>query len=1164
MKTIPKKLIALFVTLIMIFVMAFATVITTGAVAAEDLTVEIDTGASITLKDTDADGYYEIGSADELYAFAAAVNGEKNNINAELTDDIVINENVLDENGSLNGTPARKWTPIGDLVNQYEGTFDGAFHTISGIYCVDDYYVGLFGSINSTGAVKNLGILDAYFDGSGRSASISYRNAGIIENCFSTATIIGTTKTSVSNYFGGIAAYTKATVRNCYFAGKMTISGGFTGAITGYNDTTGTVENCYYDSTKCTKNACGSNRGTCTDTLGKPTNSFSSGEVASLLGAPYGQKIGTDALPKFSSNTVYNTIIGGNSRDGFSFSYTNTYYPVALEEALGDAVGFPSIEAAIDVAKTLDYSKISLFDDVIITNELEIDVKSLDIDLCGYKISSESSCILHVANGTVNLTSSIAGGEIVSSLGGSFAIYNYGKLSIKDVTIEGDAGILNSIYNENTISLTLDNVNVKSVNYPCFDNRGAAIIKSGRFEVQNSTETAIQNLGYLIINDLQSYAKNSIINIQGTTTVISGSFNSPSGYTIILHGGRVNISGGTYEGAVYLSENSELSISGGVFPTGLLVNGADLNSVIEDGHTFYDGNFVKIVAKAGDTEIAEKTYVYPDKAACVVDSELKLVQSFDEISAALVYADLNDLDVLFLRDSSEDLNIPEGVSLYAGNNVLSGEITNRGNIVNGIFTGGITNTGGILGGSFYSDILSTDAGRITKGYFDGSITLMNGAIFINSGDIILGDGFAIFNKGGTIDCTSHIGPATCIAPGICRICGNEHEPINPDAHLLGTPATCISLAVCELCGDGYGEYSEHVFLTDGTCETDGCETVAIVMVANKYYTSLEEAILKAPPNEIIYALRDFELTADTTVNEQVYLYAHGFTITLNGCDLIVKGTILNGEFICEGDASVRIEHNGIIDYGTFKGDKITNNGTILGGQFYVNEIFNDTNGSIENEGNVFFPEETEITGTGNIYCLNHFGGEKTCTTGELCNLCGNQYGVKLGHSDENFDHVCENGCGEKIGEHKDDNRDHNCDWGCNVAIEPCADSDSNHTCDYCGTPLSTCTFTTPTCTKAAECTLCKKVNGTTLPHTYDNACDTDCNACGAEREVGEHYSENADGKCDACGESFKLSGGEIAGIASGSAVAAGVGGFSLFWFVIKKKSWSDLVGLFRR
>ena len=42
-------------------------------------------------------------------------------------------------------------------------------------------------------------------------------------------------------------------------------------------------------------------------------------------------------------------------------------------------------------------------------------------------------------------------------------------------------------------------------------------------------------------------------------------------------------------------------------------------------------------------------------------------------------------------------------------------------------------------------------------------------------------------------------------------------------------------------------------------------------------------------------------------------------------------------------------------------------------------------------------------------------------------------------------------------------------------------------------------------------------------------------------------------------ENEGLSGGAIAGIVTGSTVVAGTGGFSLFWFVIKKKSWAELV-----
>ena len=126
----------------------------TASAAADDITLTIDTGESVTLKDIDGNGYYEIGTADELYAFAAAVNGGNNAINGELTDNIVVNENVLTEDGELsgNGDSFRIWTPIGYQASYeesvtYIGMFEGNGKTVSGLYFNDAEvsYVGLFG-----------------------------------------------------------------------------------------------------------------------------------------------------------------------------------------------------------------------------------------------------------------------------------------------------------------------------------------------------------------------------------------------------------------------------------------------------------------------------------------------------------------------------------------------------------------------------------------------------------------------------------------------------------------------------------------------------------------------------------------------------------------------------------------------------------------------------------------------------------------------------------------------------------------------------------------------------------------------------------------------------------------------------------------------------------
>ena len=76
-------------------------------------------------------------------------------------------------------------------------------------------------------------------------------------------------------------------------------------------------------------------------------------------------------------------------------------------------------------------------------------------------------------------------------------------------------------------------------------------------------------------------------------------------------------------------------------------------------------------------------------------------------------------------------------------------------------------------------------------------------------------------------------------------------------------------------------------------------------------------------------------------------------------------------------------------------------------------------------------------------------------------------------------------------------------------------------------------------------------------------------ACGAKQYKGAHIDSNANGSCDVCGyvitenNDDALGAGAIIAIVAGS-VVVGVGGFSLYWFVIKKKSFADLIATFKK
>ena len=221
--------------------------------AASNFTVTIDTGASITLKDSDGDGFYEISTADELYAFAQKVNSNSRSIKGKLMNDIVFNENVVaemsKENPDISGF--RRWYSIGWKYSMpYNGEFDGNGKTVSGLYndsTNDEYnsYVGMFGSVETseynsfTTTIKNLRVTDSYFNGDyGIGAIVGYLNSGLVDNCSSSNNII------LGNYdIGGVAGINEGSVKNCYSSTSFDRESCYIGGIAGYN--LGSIENCY-------------------------------------------------------------------------------------------------------------------------------------------------------------------------------------------------------------------------------------------------------------------------------------------------------------------------------------------------------------------------------------------------------------------------------------------------------------------------------------------------------------------------------------------------------------------------------------------------------------------------------------------------------------------------------------------------------------------------------------------------------------------------------------------------------------------------------------------------------------------------------------------------------------------------------------------------------
>ena len=141
---------------------------------------------------------------------------------------------------------AYRWTPIGTSTSSsknFQGTFNGNGHTISGLYVEGENYAGLFGKMGGGGTVKNLTIKNSYISGSACIGGIvGYGATVTLTNCKNYADIEGTGSNGAKT--GGIAGLVESnpkisgcanygSVTSAYTPGNYTEGG--TGGIVGYN-----------------------------------------------------------------------------------------------------------------------------------------------------------------------------------------------------------------------------------------------------------------------------------------------------------------------------------------------------------------------------------------------------------------------------------------------------------------------------------------------------------------------------------------------------------------------------------------------------------------------------------------------------------------------------------------------------------------------------------------------------------------------------------------------------------------------------------------------------------------------------------------------------------------------------------------------------------------
>ena len=247
------------------------------------------------------------------------------------------------------------------------------------------------------------------------------------------------------------------------------------------------------------------------------------------------------------------------------------------------------------------------------------------------------------------------------------------------------------------------------------------------------------------------------------------------------------------------------------------------------------------------------------------------------------------------------------------------------------------------------------------------------------------------------------------------------------------------------------------------------------------------------------------------------------------------------------------------------------------------------------------------------------GGTATCTEKAKCATCGNEYGELAPHNynitngykgADGHANTCSCGAHDTPVAHTPDRTEATetdpikCTV-CGYIIEPVkghvhapksewkSDEDNHwHECTGCDGQQLEKAVHTDSDTNGA-CDVCGYTMPVSHTHDYGTIWKTDANnhwkecECGEKSENAAHIDGNGDNKCDTCDYAMPahdpddpgttppadnppndddggLGTGAIVGIVIGSVAVAGVGGFALFWFVIKKKTWADFLAIFKK
>jgi len=265
------------------------------------------------------------------------------NMSSDLSAHYVL-KNDINASATSSWNSGAGFVPVGNYTKRFTGSLDGKNHTITGLFInrsLKDYN-GLFGFVDTTYSVKNVGLVDNNVTGFQYvGALVGCIEKGMVINSFATGNVTGK-----STYLGGLVGYNKKGILNLSYAtGNVNGSEEYVGGLVGYNDN-GTINHSYASgSVRGAKKYVGGLVG-CND-IGTVNYSYATGDVNGSAAYVGGLAGWNGNVISYCNGTVNNSYatgnVVGNNRVGGLVGFTKAG-TVTNSYSTGNIIRLPSTD----------------------------------------------------------------------------------------------------------------------------------------------------------------------------------------------------------------------------------------------------------------------------------------------------------------------------------------------------------------------------------------------------------------------------------------------------------------------------------------------------------------------------------------------------------------------------------------------------------------------------------------------------------------------------------------------------------------------------------------------------------------------------------------------------------------------------------------------------